>query len=209
MSSKEYFDNVANQWDTMREVFFSERVRETALSTIQTTVKAGQVAADIGAGSGFITEALLKANYNVIAVDQSEEMLKTMKKKFGQRQVDYRVGNSENLPIEDNSVDYALANMYLHHVEDPALAVHEMTRILKPDGWLVITDLDTHKHTFLIDEHHDRWMGFERDVVMEWFKKAGLISTKIADIGCECSASSACGTHEASISIFIASGLKG
>lgn len=208
MDSKEYFDSIASQWDAMREVFFSERVREAALSSIKLTIKKGQIAADIGAGSGFITEVLLKANLKVIAIDQSKEMIEIMEKKFGDSQVEYRIGNSEDLPIEDNSVDYAFANMYLHHVEEPALAINEMVRILKPGGWLIITDLDAHNHNFLIDEHHDRWMGFEHESVMRWFKNAGLISTKIEDVGCECSASSACGTHEASINIFIASGSK-
>lgn len=206
MSSKKYFDDVANQWDTMRQDFFSEDVRETALAKAE--VKAGQVAADIGAGSGFITEALLKAKLKIIAVDQSAEMLSVMQENFPDAAVDYRTGSSEALPIEDNSVDYAFANMYLHHVEDPALSIREMTRILKPKGKLIITDLDSHDFTFLIEEHHDRWLGFEREAIKTWFTEAGLSNVEVEDIGCDCCTTSDCGDCDASISIFIASGEK-
>ncbi|MEL6320845.1 MAG: class I SAM-dependent methyltransferase [Cyanobacteria bacterium J06626_14] len=206
MSSKDYFDNVADQWDTMRDTFFSETVRKAALS--RAGVRAGQVAADIGAGSGFITEALLQAQLKVIAVDQSEEMLAVMRRKFGDVAIDYHVGRSEALPIRDNHVDHAFANMYLHHVEDPALAICEIARILKPNGKLVITDLNPHNHTFLVEEHHDRWMGFEQNAVAQWFKEAGLSTIAVTDLDSECCATSDCGTAEATITIFVASGVK-
>lgn len=73
MSSKIYFKEVANLWDTMRTGFFSEAVREKAYD--MAAVKEGQLAADIGAGTGFVTDGLLQMGLKVIAVDQSEEML--------------------------------------------------------------------------------------------------------------------------------------
>ncbi|MBI1927893.1 methyltransferase domain-containing protein, partial [Candidatus Poribacteria bacterium] len=162
MNSKAYFDQVAHQWDQMRESFFPEAVRDKALSIAG--VQAGQIAADIGCGSGFITEGLIREGLQVIAVDQSEAMLVEMKMKFAEiKTIDYRAGEAAQLPIPDESVDYAFANMYLHHVEVPSAAIKEMARILKPSGKLVITDLDKHDFVFLRDEHHDRWMGFERE----------------------------------------------
>jgi ubiquinone/menaquinone biosynthesis C-methylase UbiE len=70
-------------------------------------------------------------------------MLSQMRQKFsGQDSIDYRLGEAGSLPIPDGTVDYAFANMYLHHVEAPAQAILEMARIIKPGGILVITDLD-------------------------------------------------------------------
>jgi ubiquinone/menaquinone biosynthesis C-methylase UbiE len=208
MSSKEYFDTIAHEWDTMRQGFFSEEVRVTALAKAQ--VVPGRIAADLGAGSGFITEALLQAELQVIAVDQSPEMLAVMKKKFRRfnGQVAYRVGTAEALPLEANTVDYAFANMYLHHVENPAQAIQEMARIVKAGGQVVITDLDSHNHPFLREEHHDRWPGFERDTVADWFKAAGLRQIKVQGVGVECCATSECGTDSAQVSIFLAMGRK-
>ena len=205
MSSKDYFDRVAQDWDDMRENFFSDEVRVIALSTA--SVQKGKIAADIGAGTGFISEGLIQEGLQVIAVDQSEAILKEMKRKFaGIETIDYRVGQAQNLPISDATVDYAFANMYLHHVESPPKAIKEMVRILKPGGKLVITDLDEHAFDFLREEHHDRWMGFKRADIVEWFQGAGLREIRIDSIGTCCEAQSSCGDEFASIGIFIASG---
>ena len=140
MSSKKYFDEVALQWDNMQQSLFSEDVREKAFSAAG--VKKGKIAADIGAGSGFITEGLIDKGLNVIAVDQSEAMLAEMRNKFSSaEEIEYRLGKAEKLPIPDEAVDYAFANMYLHHVESPLKAIKEMVRILKPGGGLMILDI--------------------------------------------------------------------
>ncbi|GKU27108.1 class I SAM-dependent methyltransferase [Clostridium folliculivorans] len=207
MSSKVYFKEVAKEWDVMRQDFFSESVRDKAYEVAD--VEEGKLAADIGAGTGFITEGLLQKGLNVIAVDQSYEMLEEMKLKFNEfKSVEYLQGDAEKLPIDDATVDYAMANMYLHHVEDPLKAIKEMVRILKPSGKLVITDLDQHNHEFLRTEQHDRWMGFDRKAIENWFVEAGLSNVVIDCVGGNCCATSNCGCESASISIFIAYGEK-
>ena len=110
------------------------------------------------------------------------------------------------MPIPDETVDYAFANMYLHHVESPPEAIEEMVRILKPAGKLVITDLDEHEFDFLREEHHDRWMGFKRADIVKWFQGAGLTEICVDSIGACCEAQSSCGSEFASIGIFVASG---
>jgi len=206
MNSKKYFYKVAQQWDNMQQSFFSEDIREKAFSVAG--VKKGMIAADIGAGSGFITEGLIGKGLKVIAVDQSEAMLAEMRKKFSRAEgIEYRLGESEKLPIPDEAVDYVFANMYIHHVESLPKAIKEMVRILKPGGELVITDMDEHEFKFLKEEHHDRWMGFKREDVRRWFEAAGLKNVIVDCVGESCCAQSSCGEH-ASISIFVASGEK-
>ena len=173
MNSKKYFDEIAHQWDNMQQSFFSETVKDKAFSVAG--VERGKIAADIGAGSGFITGGLIGRGLKVIAVDQSEAMLVEMRKKFsGAEGIEYYLGEAERLPIPDEAVDYAFANMYIHHVESPQKAIQEMVRILKPGGKLVITDMDEHEFKFLKEKQHDRWMGFKREDVRRWFEEAGL-----------------------------------
>ena len=207
MSSKQYFEDVAHQWDKMRETFFSETVREKAFSLAG--VHPDKLAADIGAGTGFMTEGLVQRGLRVIVVDQSEAMIREMQKKFlSIDTIDYRLGEAEDIPIEEESVDYVFANMFLHHVGNPQVAIREMVRILKLGGMLVITDLDEHNFEFLKVEHRDRWMGFNREDVKHWFIEAKLKEVVVDCVGETCCAQSSCGNEYASVSIFVASGRK-
>ena len=207
MSSREYFKEIAGEWDEMRRSFFSDELREKAISFANPVPDS--LAADIGAGTGFMTEGLLQKEIRTIVIDQSSEMLEELKKKFNYcTLINCRVGESENLPVEDNTVDYVFANMYLHHVPSPGKAIQEMVRILKPQGKLIITDLDAHNYRFLVEEQHDRWMGFQRNDVKKWFNAAGLEDVQVNCMNENCYSESCAKNTKASINIFMASGIK-
>jgi ubiquinone/menaquinone biosynthesis C-methylase UbiE len=181
MSSKDYFETVAPRWDAMRQEFFSTGVREKAYARAKLTP--GMTVADVGAGNGFMSEGLLGRGLRVIAVDQSPAMLEEMRRRLGAEGIVYREGEAEHLPIADGELDCAFANMFLHHVEQPAVAVAELARTLRPGGRLVLTDLDAHSHAFLREEHHDRWLGFDRADIRRWFEAAGLRNVSVVDAG--------------------------
>jgi ubiquinone/menaquinone biosynthesis C-methylase UbiE len=206
--SRPYFDDVAARWDEMRASFFSEKLREKALEAAAPAV--GTLAADLGAGTGFMTEGLLKRGVRVLAVDQSQAMLDVLVEKLsGFQGLECRLGDAGRLPIEDGLADSVFANMYLHHVENPARAIAEMARILAPGGVLVITDLDQHDFEFLRAEQHDRWLGFAREDVTGWLDAAGLQDASVACIGENCCSDSRCSDQSARVSVFIARGRKG
>ncbi len=205
--SKDYFRHVAHQWDEMRKSFFSDKVRDKIYSIANP--ERGDVVADIGAGTGYLTEGLINKGIRIIAVDQSEEMLDVMKRKYsGHDYIDYRVGEGSRLPIDNESVKYAFANMYLHHVEIPVKAIRDIHRILIPGGRLIITDLDEHSFEFLKNEHNDHWMGFKRDEIKKWFYNSGFKNVVVDCAGEKCCSDSSAGNERAEISIFIAHGEK-
>ncbi len=207
MNSKDYFDQVASEWDQLQAKFFSTTIREKAFALAK--VKEGELAADIGAGSGYITTGLLEKGLKVIAVDQSHAMLDMMRAKFKSNpNIEYRQGDVLQLPIADATIDYVFANMLLHHLPDPLKGIREMVRILKPGGKVVITDLDKHNMAFLRHEHHDYWLGFNRDDIRGWFIKGTLTDILIDSTGEQCRSESCTGDQSASISIFIAIGKK-
>lgn len=203
--SQLYFDDVAPEWEKMRAAFFPDAVREKAVAAASLPPRAAVL--DVGAGSGFVSAALVAAGHEVVAVDASPAMVEELRRRFGGR-VAAREADAQALPFPDASFDGVFANMCLHHVEDPALAVREMARVLRPGGRLVVTDLDEHEHEFLRTEHHDRWMGFARPTVAAWLRDAGLEDVAVVDAGERCSADSSCGSDKASISIFLASGRR-
>ena len=71
--TREYFDKVADQWDSMRQKFFGEGVRRAAIAAAR--VGPGMTVADVGTGTGFLAEAAIDAGARVIGIDISEGML--------------------------------------------------------------------------------------------------------------------------------------
>jgi ubiquinone/menaquinone biosynthesis C-methylase UbiE len=203
--TREYFDQVADKWDDMRKTFFGEGVRRAAVQAAG--VRPGFVVADVGTGTGFIAEAALDAGATVIGIDNSEGMLAQVSERFRGRLFESRRGDTDGLPLKNGEADAVLANMVLHHAPDPAAAIKEMSRALRPGGTLVITDADTHTHEWLRIEMHDRWLGFDRDTVAGWFRAAGLDEVAVVDTHEICSPTSNAGT-KAAITIFLAKGRK-
>lgn len=202
--SVSYFQAVATKWDEMRAGFFPDAVRERAADAAGLGV--GSVAADVGAGTGFVTEELLRRGARVVAVDPAPAMLAELRARFPG--VETRVGDAQRLPLDDAAVDHVLSNMCLHHVERPEVAVREMARVVRAGGRVVITDLDAHGEEWLRAEHHDRWLGFDRAQVRAWFEAAGLVDVEVRDVDATCSASSCCGSERAAVGIFLAVGRK-
>ena len=203
--TREYFDSVASKWDDMRRQFFGEGVRDAAIRAAE--ISTGSVVADVGTGTGFLAEAALVAGAHVIGVDSSDGMLAEVRNRFAGQAFETRAGDVESLPLQTGEADVVLANMVLHHAPDPALAIHEMARVLKPGGRLIITDADSHTHEWLRAEQHDRWLGFKREDVASWFNAAGLSEVAVVATAERCCPTAKCG-EEAAITIFLARGRK-
>jgi ubiquinone/menaquinone biosynthesis C-methylase UbiE len=203
--TREYFDKVAGQWDDMRRQFFGEGVRRAAIAAAG--IRPGMIVADVGTGTGFLAEAALDAGARVIAIDLSDAMLKQVTTRLGDRDLEARQSTVDSLPLAAGEVDAIVANMFLHHAENPAATIAQLAKALKRGGRLVITDADSHTHEWLRTEQHDRWLGFERRDVARWFREAGFENVTVGDTQEICCPTSNCGT-KAAITIFIARGSK-
>lgn len=204
--SKEYFADVATQWDELRSVFFTKEMRDAAIAKAGLSETA--VVADVGTGTGFVLQGLAPHTAYLVGFDASADMLAIARQNLAAYPtIELHEAKGQQLPAADNSFDAVFANMYLHHTPEPSSAIAEMTRILKPGGKLIITDLDSHDQSWMQTQMADCWLGFDRADIQNWYATAGL--TKI-DIDCAAGTCDCTGpqAESVSLSIFIAIGQK-
>ncbi len=204
--SQTYFAQVAGQWDEIRAGYFTEHMRDAAIAKAH--VPPDAVVADVGTGTGFVALGLAPKVAKVIGFDASPEMLAVARRNLAAfSNVEFREAPGDHLPLPDGALDAAFANMYLHHAPDPAGAIRELARVLKPGGVLCLTDLDTHDHTWQREQMADLWLGFERDDIRRWFAEAGLTGIDVDCAEGACCAADPTGKVEP-LSIFVAIGRK-
>jgi excisionase family DNA binding protein len=173
--AREFFDRVAPEWESMRSGYFDDSVIKELLDA--KLLKPGMTLADLGAGDGYLSRAVSPKVEQVIAVDISGEMLKELGRKAAQEGLgNIRTIKADgcDLPLEDESIDLVCANMFLHHLEEPMMAIREMRRILKPGGSVFLADLREHGNREFKERMHDVWQGFSQNDVKEWFVKCGF-----------------------------------
>jgi len=73
----------------------------------------------------------------------------------------------------DGGFDVVALQMVLHYAEDPAAALAEAARVLRPDGLLVVVDLGAHGRAELLQRHAHRWPGFDDAALAGWLGAAG------------------------------------
>jgi ubiquinone/menaquinone biosynthesis C-methylase UbiE/DNA-binding HxlR family transcriptional regulator len=121
------------------------------------------IIADLGAGEGAFSLLLAQRAKKVIAVDTSAKMVEVAREqalRYGLANIDYRLGDMEELPIDSASVDLVFFSQSLHHALHPARAISEAARILVPAGRIVILDLVKHRFEEARELYADEWLGF-------------------------------------------------
>lgn len=138
------------------------------------------VVADLGAGEGTVSLLLSQRAKQVIAVDNSEKMIDygaAVAKRQGIANIEYRLGDLEQLPIGSAEVDLAVFHQSLHHALHPEKAAAEAWRILHPGGRVVILDLLRHGFDEARDLYADVWLGFSQVHLTELLRKVGFDAT--------------------------------
>jgi ArsR family transcriptional regulator len=133
--------------------------------------------ADLACGEGYLSVEAARWAKWVVGVDRSPDVLKRSKalaERRGVKNITWKRGEIEKLPIDSESVDVALFSQALHHAIDPKRAVAEAVRILRPGGQLLVLDLREHDQAWVRDRVGDRWLGFKDEELERMLKSAGM-----------------------------------
>jgi ArsR family transcriptional regulator len=146
------------------------------------------VVADLGAGEGLLSELLARRCKKVIAVDNSEKIVAfgaAKAKKNNLKNLEFRLGDLQNPPIDPESVDLAILSQALHHSEDPSEAIAGAHRILRPHGQIMILDLLKHRFERARELYGDRWLGFPESDLQRWLEAAGFKAVEVSVVARE------------------------
>lgn len=138
--------------------------------------------ADLGSGEGLVAQLLAPRARRVVCVDNAPAMVEAGRRfarENGVENLEFVLGDIEAIPLEDASIDLALLSQALHHAEEPALAIAEAARILRPGGSLLVLDLHEHSFEQARELYADRWLGFSLNAVHQWLQQAGLQQLRV------------------------------
>jgi ubiquinone/menaquinone biosynthesis C-methylase UbiE len=146
------------------------------------------VVADLGSGEGLLSELLARRCKKVIAVDNSQKIVAfgaAKAKKNGLKNLEFRLGDLQDPPIEPHSVDIVILSQALHHAENPQAAISAAHRLLRPHGQILILDLLKHSFERAHESYGDLWLGFAESDLHRWLEDAGFRRIEISIVARE------------------------
>jgi ArsR family transcriptional regulator len=160
--------------------------------------------ADLGAGEGLLSQLIAHRAERVWCIDNSVKMVEVgteLARKNGLANLTYKLGDIEQVPLPEKSVDLAILSQALHHASHPQTAVDEAFRILKPGGQLLVLDLKEHGFEKAHELYGDLWLGFKETALHGFLKKSGFQKVEVETVSRE--------ENEPHFETLLASGLKG
>lgn len=183
--SRSFFESVGPEWDGLRKIFNDDALRARAIAHL---APPSWTVCDVGTGTGILAREVARLGLRVIAVDHSPRMLDAARASLQAEgyaveaegcAIELRLGEAQALPLADGEVDAALAHMVLHYVPQPAEALREMARIVKPGGVVVVVDFVRHEAEWMREELEVLWLGFPAEEIARWLGDAGLEAVRI------------------------------
>jgi ubiquinone/menaquinone biosynthesis C-methylase UbiE len=135
-----FWSNVAPKYDTVVDQQIGPGIRAMVRERVEREGRLGYLA-EFGCGTGFYTSLLAGKADRVVATDLSPGMLAVARANTRATNVTFQVENCERTSLPDGAFDTAFVSLVLHFTE-PAKALAEMHRILKPGGMLLVSNLD-------------------------------------------------------------------
>jgi len=172
----DYFSRNAASWDEIRSLHASDAAVEAALIEI-VGERPIQSMLDLGTGTGRLLEIFAPIYRRGVGLDLSREMLSVARANLdraGIAHAQVRLGDLLSPPVERNAFDLISIHQVLHYLDNPALAIREAARLLRPSGRLIIVDFASHELEYLRREHAHVRLGFSDRQMAEWLRESDL-----------------------------------
>lgn len=171
-----YFETMADAWDGFSALHVSEAAIEARCVELLAGTRIRDLV-DLGTGTGRMLSLMAPRCDRATGIDMSTEMLRVARSNLDRADLAHcrlRRGDLTDLRLPAGSADVAIAHHVLHFLDDPATAIAEAARILRPGGRLLIVDLAPHTLEALRAEQQHRRLGFGADEVRDWCLAAGF-----------------------------------
>jgi ubiquinone/menaquinone biosynthesis C-methylase UbiE/DNA-binding transcriptional ArsR family regulator len=177
--SQQFFAQNASQFRAQQELIAAFDVYGTQAAELLTSCfpDGGARALEVGPGEGAFLGYLAPHFKQVVALDNSREMLEQARlfaSGAGLHNIEFVHGDTGSALRSGIEVDCIVLNMVLHHVSSPAAIFHDLARMLNPRGTLLVTELCRHDQLWTQQACGDLWQGFEPEELTQWAEAAGL-----------------------------------
>ncbi|MFL0797478.1 MAG: metalloregulator ArsR/SmtB family transcription factor [Cellvibrionaceae bacterium] len=183
-SSAQFFNDNAERFQEQQDLIASFRQYGDEVAALldkhleDKHLKKGkrQCVVEIGPGRGEFLQQLSSRFEQVIAYDNSAEMLQLANEECGELDnIELRLGDTEKAKAELGDANVAVINMVLHHTPNPAGIMADTAAMLEEGGLLLVTDLCRHDQSWAHEACGDVWLGFEAEELERWATAAELI----------------------------------
>jgi len=171
-----YFAERAADWDAIRALHAPESRVEAAIVALIGDQPVRSLL-DLGTGTGRMLELLGRRADRAVGVDMSPAMLAVARARVDQsglRNVQLRQGDIYAPPVERDAYDLVVIHQVLHFLDDPARALAEAARALRPSGRLLVVDFAAHGEEALRERYAHRRLGFADEEIAGFLADAGL-----------------------------------
>ena len=170
--ARTFFEESAGEWDEVRAGLFGSRAELLPLFGL---MDPEWDVLDLGSGTGLLATSIAPFVRRVTGIDRSPEMLDAARARArGQSNVEFVEGDLAQLPLNDGAFDLALLTLVLHYLPEPAAALREAARVLRPGGRLVIVDMREHDRDEYQRTMGHQWPGFSEARMTTWLETTGF-----------------------------------